>query len=1638
MDDQDRRLGQLAVAQNFITAPQLQRAEQRQTRDGLTLGDALVAMGFVTRVQADRLRAMANGEPTPSAANQKVLVVRPISATTAPTTTGTPGTTTPGGPGEGPASVRPVGQAGAAAGSAPIRVKPLSPTPPPPGLAPTPPTAAANAPVRVNLVPTPAEAQTGMLDDDDDDDIGDGLISDERHQLPPDAEPADASASESAAAIADLVAHLHQDDDDGMVGREFAGCEVLGRVGEGGMGAIYRVRHLFLNKQLALKLLAPELTEESQTIQRFLREARSAAQLNHPNIVRIHDVGEAEGRFYILMEYVEGHNLGEVMQSQGRLSNADSMYVVKEVTRALMEAHAHGIVHRDIKPDNIMLDGARIKVTDFGLAKRLRDRMGLTMPGQIVGSPYFMAPEQGDGGMVDERVDIYSLGATWYYMVTGEYPFKGDNPMAVVLAHSTARLEPPRHYNATIPQQMEALILRMMERDRDRRPGTAQQLMAELDALRLREKSSFEALAEDGVGSSSSGRLGAAGSGSRGLSQARKKTGTFGNVGNLGTGGGGSASRKKRRRPTSEQIIRKPVSSTFMPLESRSDLTDPDTTPLPREKVVVGDPSVDVNADTQQAISPFGGGSGGANAGVAGGAVRSRTLSPEQQAEADATVDEVNKLLADGKLDDAKSRVQRALGRFPLHDGLQKARANVEQVVRKREVETLLEEAAGKLKLGEGGQAEQVLNRVLQLDPGSARALKLQDELATLRARLGPAIEKGLALIADNKLDEATRIFEAVIKVDPSHRVATIQLRSIDGRRTEAAAALARAVDAAEQGEMDLALREIAKGLDVIPDEPQLLTFRTRVEEKHAALGLILGEAKQLARSGKWSEATKEAAKALEIQPGLPEVQALREQWRDEAARYRQHIEAGKAAFEAADFVTAANEFQHAIGLNRGCEVSRKHLEQTDPIVAERNRLFAEGQQAAAEGRVHDALAVWQQIIDEVAPGDAEVRGVINEAAAHAKKVDRLEESATRAMRKKDFDTAIKSYRELLRLDSGYDEAREGLEIAERRKVKRARARRVRTMVLVLLLVCGAIAGGGYWLKTTNDQAYADAVAKMDAALQETDLAKARTQWTEARAALEGVRDSPISAIGLGPADIKDRIDQTRIGVRLNEGRSYERSGNFDGALAAWQELAAEGSGVARTEGEQGVLRIRLLRLARDYANRLASTREYLEQVDKLGDFADLGPNDATGIMGLIQSVLNATRDLRKLGEDFASHEQPAPTPGFELPTLETLSAMELERIEGLRTEHTILEAFIHALGTLGPAVTSDEWRKAALGGKSPEPDHYDKLEEQIERALRAVGASTWRDRYAPLLAGLRGWQQAVPVVRKWHEATREYQRAWEIHGNSSAPLEEVTAIFTRARDQAAQLRNQANDAARRPDIASLPGMADRIRRMAAWADETARVLGSVDQPDTVIGTLQRVIGVARSSAHTRLAMVSLGAVNAFVRESPVVWSEVAPFIQSGYRDPKYWQEYLTNYREMSAVSQAKVLESKFRPPTIGRGDAVVSGLSRFEIDAWMRWRAERKRDGARLPTDAELRDLFSAGFPCWRNSESAAVPEWTSSNSSSEMDQQRLPFGMLVLPDGRATKSVARDRSTREPSVFRLVYDFPWKMEAPPELTVD
>src|SRR3954470_16758096 len=280
-----------------------------------------------------------------------------------------------------------------------------------------------------------------------------------------------------------------------MIGETFGSYKITGKIGEGGMGAVYLAEHALLGRKAAVKVLLPEHSRKQDLVDRFFNEAKTAAGLNHPALVDVFDFGvHPSGSAYLVMDYLEGETLGSRLTRVAPLAPEVAVDLARQIARGMEAAHGRGIVHRDLKPDNIFLvpdaddpGHDQVKILDFGIAKLLgtpSGSKGATSTGMVLGTPLFMAPEQCRGtGVVDHRADVYSLGCILYLMLCGRPPFPHEGVGEILAAHLHEPVTPPREINPAVPEPLEAIILKALAKKPEERYQTMAVLSTDLGRL---------------------------------------------------------------------------------------------------------------------------------------------------------------------------------------------------------------------------------------------------------------------------------------------------------------------------------------------------------------------------------------------------------------------------------------------------------------------------------------------------------------------------------------------------------------------------------------------------------------------------------------------------------------------------------------------------------------------------------------------------------------------------------------------------------------------------------------------------------------------------------------------------------------------------------------------------------------------------------------------------------------------------------------------------------------------------------------------------------------------------------------------------------------------------------------------------
>lgn len=276
-------------------------------------------------------------------------------------------------------------------------------------------------------------------------------------------------------------------EDDSMYrpAQQIPGYQVLGKLGQGAMATVFKAKQLSLDRIVAIKVLPKRLSENREFVDRFYKEGRAAAKLNHPNIVGAYDVGEAMGYHFFVMEYIDGKTVYDMLKDAKPIEEKEALGIVVQVAKALQHAHNKGLIHRDVKPKNIMITSAGIvKLADMGLAREVDDYKSATAEaGRAYGTPYYISPEQIRGEVnIDARADVYSLGATFYHMVTGRVPFEGPSPSAVMHKHLKEPITPPDHVNTRLTSAIGEIIEVMMAKNAADRYQSMSEVLEDLEA----------------------------------------------------------------------------------------------------------------------------------------------------------------------------------------------------------------------------------------------------------------------------------------------------------------------------------------------------------------------------------------------------------------------------------------------------------------------------------------------------------------------------------------------------------------------------------------------------------------------------------------------------------------------------------------------------------------------------------------------------------------------------------------------------------------------------------------------------------------------------------------------------------------------------------------------------------------------------------------------------------------------------------------------------------------------------------------------------------------------------------------------------------------------------------------------------
>ncbi|MCL2888496.1 MAG: serine/threonine protein kinase [Elusimicrobia bacterium] len=276
---------------------------------------------------------------------------------------------------------------------------------------------------------------------------------------------------------------------DPLVGTTIAGCEILEKIAVGGMGAVYKAKHKALDRIVCVKILSPSLAEDQKAVSLFLTEARAIAELDHPNIVNVYNVGRERGLYFIIMSFISGDNVSNIIRRRPNLPVGFILNIFQDVLKGLAVAHEKGIIHRDIKPSNILInEKLEAKIVDFGIAKKMEKDKNVTRTTEMAGTAYFISPEQALGGDVDVRADLYSAGATLYFMLTGQFPYRGKSSMEIIQKHINEPIPNPSDIRRDMPPWITIVVQKLMAKKPEDRFQSAQETLDYILKMRAEDQ----------------------------------------------------------------------------------------------------------------------------------------------------------------------------------------------------------------------------------------------------------------------------------------------------------------------------------------------------------------------------------------------------------------------------------------------------------------------------------------------------------------------------------------------------------------------------------------------------------------------------------------------------------------------------------------------------------------------------------------------------------------------------------------------------------------------------------------------------------------------------------------------------------------------------------------------------------------------------------------------------------------------------------------------------------------------------------------------------------------------------------------------------------------------------------------------
>ena len=822
------------------------------------------------------------------------------------------------------------------------------------------------------------------------------------------------------------------------VGNKIGKYELVAELGQGGMGVVYKARDPFIGRLVALKTIAPDLLSNSEIMERFRREARAAGTLQHPNIVTIYDSGEADGRPYIAMEFVEGENLQSIINRRARIPLAAKLKLVVQFCEALSHAHKHGFVHRDVKPGNILVtNDGNVKVVDFGIVHL--ESTHLTKTGTFLGTIHYASPEQINDGRVDSRSDLWSATCVVYEFIAYKRAFDGTNVAAIIGKILSREPDPLSRCCPGVPPGLDAIISKGLKKNLDDRYQSLDDMLSELFPIARNLQQSFI------------GNL---------IVEARE----------LRDKGDLNGAKDKVRAA----LILDNTHGEAKRLQTEISQAIHQAAPIAKVRQMVAEAE--------------------------------RALSRGEIAES------IRILAAAQELSPADTQARNLM-----------AKAQVEQG-RQRELREALNAGQKAIKQGDLTQAEQVLNRVLQLDKNNSQAAELlgqiqQDRQARERDfRLKEGLWQADNLVYAGNYEDAQRQLLELQTEFPDSEDLRLKLQILDPL-VKVRQIVHEGQQAFDQGEFGEAVRLFTEALKLDPHDQSVRDLRDRAIQERDKLREVRGAlsaGQQAMRAGDDSAADLEFQRAFHLDPGNEQAATMTSQARQE--RVTQNQEAWlRAAFQRYDEMFAAGRFDEA-------ELALLEMQQEFPATTpvgqkllelERQfkvgRLFAEGQQAYNHGEFAEAVRLLTEA-QGIDPTDARLEGLKAQALDERDRLRQVREAIAagqRAARQGNPEFAELEYKQALELDPANDQAAALLaEVQEQRRAREWAEYLSAAFLQVESLIKGNKLDEAGSILSQLQQDYPDAGEEVKARLQKLN------RWREEALALASASTSPKTAGG--------------------------------------------------------------------------------------------------------------------------------------------------------------------------------------------------------------------------------------------------------------------------------------------------------------------------------------------------------------------------------------------------------------------------------------------------------------------------------------------------------------------------------------------